>query len=71
MNDERNYVLQIVAYHYSPNLIPCFFVVFFTFFDGFQIGVSDSSLDISTNCQRISVYQNLSLGVEKQRQIKF
>ena len=37
------------------------------------MGVSDSRLDISTNSERngISKYQNLSLGVDNQKQIKF
>ena len=60
-------MLQVVAYLSSPprTCLP--------FFEDFQIRVSDSRLDSSTNIlneNRISIYQNLSLGADNQKEIK-
>ena len=49
-------ILQVIAYSSSHKLIPWFL----PYFLGFFMGVSDSSLD-----------KNTSLGVNKQKQIKF
>ena len=59
-------ILQVLPYHSSSRLIPSFLL----FVEDFQIGVSDSGFDI-VNENVISLYQNLNLGVDKQRQIKF
>ena len=63
-------------------MIPCRYVsviwpeidtLFFALFADIQMGVSDSRLDsrLIVNQNEISIYQNLRLGVDNQKQIKF
>ena len=46
--------------------------LFLPFSKDFQIGVSDSRVDTSTNSERKwNIYMSISLGVDDQKEIKF